>query len=254
MFDYQAPANLLSKKAILITGASDGIGKVCATTFADYGATVILLGRSQEKLETVYDTIESKHPGKAFLHPMDFITAKDEEYSDLAKSVAKHVGALDGIIHNAALLGARTPLEFYPAQDWQQVMQVNVNAVFYLTKALLPVLSKSRDARIVFISSSVGRVSRAYWGAYAVSKFAIEGLMQTLAAELENTSNIRVNSLNPGAVSTKMRQAAYPAEDPGLQPCPESLMPIYLYLLSSEAKTLHGQTLNARELNLQTQR
>ena len=133
-------------------------------------------------------------------------------------------------------------------------MQVNVNAVFYLTKALLPVLSKSTDARIVFISSSVGRVGRAYWGAYAVSKFAIEGLMQTLAAELENTSNIRVNSLNPGAVSTKMRQAAYPAEVPGLQPCPESLMPIYLYLLSSEAKILHAQTLKAREFNLQTQR
>ena len=113
----------------------------------------------------------------------------------------------------------------------------------------LPTLSKSDDARVLFVSSSVGRVGRAYWGAYAVSKFAIEGLMQPLAAELANPTNIRVNSLNPGGVRTAMIQTAYPAENPELQPTPESLMPIYLYLLSREAKSLHGQALNAKEFN-----
>ena len=249
MFCYDAPSDLLSGKTILITGASDGIGKVCASTFADHGATVILLGRSQEKLEAVYDNIQRQHPDKAFLHPMNFSTAKIDDYKALAESVAQRVGTLDGIIHNAALLGPRTPIEFYPTEDWHQIMQVNVNAVFYLTKELLPTLSKSDDARVLFVSSSVGRVGRAYWGAYAVSKFAIEGLMQTLAAELANTTNIRVNSLNPGGVRTAMRQTAYPAENPELQPTPESLMPIYLYLLSREAKSLHGQALNAKEFN-----
>ena len=143
MFCYNAPSNLLSEKTILITGASDGIGKVCASTFADHGATVILLGRSQEKLKAVYDNIERRHPGKAFLHPMNFSTAKIHDYKILAVSVAQRVGTLDGIIHNAALLGPRTPIEFYPTEDWHQIMQVNVNAVFYLTKELLPTLSLS---------------------------------------------------------------------------------------------------------------
>ncbi|MBL4582530.1 MAG: SDR family NAD(P)-dependent oxidoreductase, partial [Gammaproteobacteria bacterium] len=126
------------------------------------------------------------------------------------------------------------------------LMQVNVNAVFRLTQSLLPALNRSEDARLLFISSSVGRIGRAFWGAYAVSKFALEGLMQTLAEELENTTSIRVNSLNPGGTRTNMRRDAYPAEDPQTQPTAESLMPVYLYLMSKEAKRIHGQALNVR--------
>ena len=125
-------------------------------------------------------------------------------------------------------------------------MQVNVNATFQLTQVLLPSLSKSADARVLFTSSSVGRLGRAFWGAYAVSKFAIEGLMQTLAEEVENTTAIRVNSLNPGGTRTNMRRDAYPAENPETQPTAESLMPVYLYLMSPESKSLHGQALNVR--------
>ena len=193
MFEYSVPLDLLTDRTILITGARDGNGKVCAKIFADHGASVILLVRTQSKLEQVYDEIEAQHPGRVIIHPLDFSVATMEDYQVLASSLYEQFDCLDGLLHNAALLGIRSPIEFYPDQQWRELMQVNVNAAFYLTKALLPALSRSTDARLIFTSSSVGRVSRAYWGAYAVSKFAIEGLMQTLADELRNTTSIRVN-------------------------------------------------------------
>jgi NAD(P)-dependent dehydrogenase (short-subunit alcohol dehydrogenase family) len=246
-FSYEANKDLLNNKTILITGASDGIGKTCAHTFAQHGATVILLGRDQGKLEQVYDEIESLHPGKVVIHPLDFKTASMTDFKILAESLNEQFECLDGLIHNAALLGARTPIEFYPEQDWVDLMQVNVNASFRLTQVLLPALKRSADARVLFISSSVGRQGRAFWGAYAVSKFAAEGLMQTLAEEVENTTAIRVNSLNPGGTRTNMRRDAYPAENPETQPTAASIMPVYLYLMSPEAQPIHGQALNVRD-------
>jgi len=246
-FTYDAEQNFLDDKTILITGASDGIGKACAKAYAAYGATVILLGRDRQKLDTVFDEIEEMHPGKVIIHPLDFKTASMTDFKILAESLNDQFECLDGLIHNAALLGARTPIEFYPEQDWKDLMQVNVNAVFQLTQSLIPALTRSKSARLLFISSSVGRVGRAFWGAYAVSKFAIEGLMQTIAEELENTTSIRVNSLNPGGTRTNMRRDAYPAENPETLQTAESLMPVYLYLMSAEAQNIHGQALNAKD-------
>ena len=246
-FTYDAEQNFLDDKTILITGASDGIGKTCAKAYAAYGATVILLGRDRQKLDNVFDEIEEMHPGKVIIHPLDFKTASMTDFKILAESLNDQFECLDGLIHNAALLGARTPIEFYPEQDWKDLMQVNVNAVFQLTQSLIPALTRSKSARLLFISSSVGRVGRAFWGAYAVSKFAIEGLMQTIAEELENTTSIRVNSLNPGGTRTNMRRDAYPAENPETLQTAESLMPVYLYLMSAEAQKIHGQALNAKD-------
>ena len=130
MFEYTAPENLLEDKTILITGASDGIGKICACTFADHGARVILLGRNQEKLEAVYDQIEALNPGKTVIHPLDFISAMAADYQTLAQSLNEQFECLDGLIHNAALLGAMNPIEFYPERDWTELMQVNINAAF----------------------------------------------------------------------------------------------------------------------------
>ena len=249
MSDYSPAPDFLNGKTILVTGAGDGIGKALAISLADHGATVILLSRSVEKLEAVYDEIEAKHPGKVIIHPLDFSKASDADYKQLAESLNEQFECLDGLVHNAALLGARSPIEFYPEKDWAELMEVNVNAPFYLTRALLPALARSSDARLLFISSSVGRKGRAYWGAYGVSKFALEGLMQTLAEELEATSSIRVNSLNPGGTRTAMRRDAYPGEDPESVPTPESLMPAYLFLFSEEARPLHGKALNVREFD-----
>lgn len=246
MFEFNAPRDLLNNKTILITGAGDGIGRACAKTFVHHGAKVILLSRSQEKLEQIYDEIEATSPGAAIIHPLDFTKAGADDYSLLAKSIDEQYPCLDGLIHNAALLGPRSPVEFYPDKDWQDLMQVNVNAAFYLTKALLPALARAHNARLLFTSSSVGREGRAYWGAYAVSKFAVEGLMQTLADELGKTTSIKINSLNPGGTRTNMRRDAYPAEDPSSQPTPESIMGVYLYLFSPQADSIHGQALNVR--------
>ena len=247
MKDYNAPRDLLSGRTILVTGAGDGIGKEAALAFAGHGATVILLGRTQSKLEQVYDQILAAGHPEAIIHPLDLAVAGSEDYEALAASVAEQFGALDGLLHNAAILGPRTPIQFYPPDAWAKLMQVNVTACFQLTRALLPALTASDQGRILFTSSSVGRRGRAYWGGYAVSKFAIEGLMQVLADELRETSSVRVNSIDPGATRTAMRKEAYPAEDPETLPEASSLMPIYLYLMGRDSSGVHGQALRARD-------
>ncbi len=249
MFEFTPPEKFLSGRTILITGASDGIGKQCALSFAEHGAQLILLGRKQDKLEALYDELEEVAPGLAIIQPLDFLSAQSDDYKNLATSLMQQFPALDGIVHCAALLGPRTPIEFYPDDDWNKLLQVNVTAPFLLTKALLPSLSRSEDARVLFLSSSVGRTSRAHWGAYAVSKFALEGLMQTLADEISKTTNIKVNSLNPGATRTNMRRDAYPAEDPNTLPTPAELMPVFLYLMSEKAASFQGRALNVRDFD-----
>ena len=155
MFEFNPPDNFLAGKTILITGASDGIGKICARTFARYGARLILMGRSQEKLEALFDELEAIHPGNITIHPLDLASAGPEDYALLATSITEQFDTLDVLLHNAALLGARTPIEFYPDSDWQNLMAVNVNAAFYLTKALLPCLAKADSGRILFTLSLI---------------------------------------------------------------------------------------------------
>ena len=169
-----------------------------------------------------------------------------KDYRDLHDVLDKEFGSLDGLLHNASMLGDRKPIAQTDSEEWMEVMQVNVNAEFMMTQALLPLMEKADNASIIFTSSGVGRTGRAYWGPYAVSKFATEGLMQTLADELENTSQIRVNSLNPGATNTGMRRSAYPAEDPNSNPAPEQIMPIYLYLMGEDSIGINGQALEAQ--------
>jgi len=244
--NYAAPADLLQDKVILITGAGDGIGKVAATTFAAHGATAILLGRTVAKLEATYDTIEAAGHVQPAIFELDLLPASDEDYQHLAASIGEEFGKLDGLLHNASILGEMRPIESINSQQWQDIMQVNVNAQMMLTQALLPLLNAAPKASILFTSSGVGRKGRAFWGAYAVSKFATEGMMQVLADELENTTNIRVNSLNPGATRTAMRAAAYPGENPNTLKTPDDLMPAYLYLMGDDSLGVNGEALNAQ--------
>ncbi|WP_151669617.1 YciK family oxidoreductase [Nitrincola schmidtii] len=246
MFSYQAPADLLKDRIILVTGAGDGIGRAAALHYAAHGATVILLGRTQEKLDRVYDEIEAAGHPQAAIVPMNLDVATEHDYIELCNTLHQEFGRLDGILHNASVLGVRTPIENFDPIIWHQVMQVNVNAPFMLTQTLMPLLAESEDASIIFTSSSVGRKGKAYWGAYAVSKFATEGLMQVLADELENTANIRVNAINPGATRTNMRAFAYPGENPETLRTPAEIMPLYLYLMGPDSKEIQGQSMDAQ--------
>ena len=244
--NYTAPSHLLAGKTILVTGAGGGIGRAAALAYAGHGATVLLLGRTIEKLESVYDEIEAAGYPQPAIFPVDLKTISEQECNNLYTTLEKEFGLLDGLLHNAGILGERRPIESATYTSWAEVMQVNVNAQFLLTHHLLPLLHSAPSASIIFTSSSVGRKGRAFWGAYAVSKFATEGLMQVLSDELQNTSKIRVNSLNPGASNTAMRRAAYPGEAPTSNPFPEDIMPAYLYLMSDDSIGITGKTFDAQ--------
>jgi NAD(P)-dependent dehydrogenase (short-subunit alcohol dehydrogenase family) len=247
--DYLAPPALLKDKVILITGAGDGIGKQAALAYARHGATVLLLGKTTTKLEHVYDEIVEMDAPEPGIAPIDLALATSDDIRQLADNLEARYGRIDGLLHNAAVLGERIPAEHYDIDKWMGVMQVNFNAVFSLTRLLLPLLRQSKAASLLFTSSSVGAAPRAYWGPYAVSKYAVEGLAKLLAEELESTSCIRVNIINPGATRTRMRRAAFPNEDPAGVNTADSLMPLYLYLMGDDSKGRNGETFNARETN-----
>lgn len=242
--NYSYPADLLRERIILITGASDGIGRGLALHTAAHGARVILHGRNVPKLEAVYDEIEQIDGAlRPSIAVMDLATADGEAYQTLADSLNEEFGRLDGLVNNASILGERFSIEQYDAAMWQRVMHVNVTAAFVLTQVCLPLLHRADDASIIFTSSGVGRVGKAFWGAYAVSKFATEGLSQVLASE---QVRMRVNCINPGPVRTDMRRAAYPAEDRDALKRPGDIMPTYMYLLGPDSTGVTGQSLDAQ--------
>lgn len=244
--EYRPQPGLLADRVILVTGASDGIGAALSRAAAGLGATVILLSRSKQKLEQVYDDIEDAGGPRPGIFVMDFEKAAPEHYEQLRDAIAGTYGRLDGLVHNAGLLGDRSPIEHHNVRTWHRVMHVNLTAPFILTRVLYPLLRRSDDASVIFTSSGVGRVGKAYWGAYAVSKFGTEGLMQVLAQEVADSSPIRANAVNPGPTRTKMRRAAYPAEDPAGLKTPEEVLAPYLYLLGPEAREVNGVSFDAQ--------
>ena len=237
---FQPPADLLKDKSILVTGAGDGIGATLAKTIAQLGGNVILLGRTRSKLEGVFDWIEAETATQPVIVPCDLAALTTEAVAALHEAIEGTYGKLDGLVHNASELGPRLPIAHFPHDTWTQLMQVNVNAPFMLTQGLYTLLDVGHDATVIFISSSVGREGRAYWGAYSASKFALEGLSQILADETETAGNIRVYSVNPGGTRTAMRRAAYPNEDPETLPGPEVHMDLLTFLLGGKA---HGEPL-----------
>ena len=244
--EWSASHTELQGKTILITGASEGIGRAASLAYAACGAEVLLLSRNEARLEALYDEIVDLGAPEPALLPMDLARATHDDFVTLAGSLGEALPKLDGLLHNASLLGDRKPIAQTRAATWHDVMQVNVNAGFMLTQNLLPLLDQAPSASVVFTSSGVGRTGRAYWGSYAVSKFATEGLMQVLADELGATSTIRVNSLNPGAVNTAMRRSAYPAEPPTTNPSPEDIIREWIYLMSDASSELNGEALSAQ--------
>jgi len=243
---FAAAPDLLSGRVILITGASSGLGRALAIECARAGASVILSGRNGAKLERVYDEIESLGAPQPAIAMLDLAVATAVDYDNLAKTIGSEFGKLDGVVHAAALLGERTPLEQYDVPTWCRVLHVNLTAPFILTQVLLPDLRRSADASVIFVSSAVVTNPRPFWGAYAVSKAALESVRSMLTQELDGEPNIRVNSVNPGRMRTPMRAAAYPAEDPNTVPTPASVCGTFLYLLSAQSRGIDGQYIEAQ--------
>jgi len=231
---------LLKDKIILVTGAGDGIGRSAAISYASEGATVILLGRTKAKLEKVYDEIEEHGYPIPSISLINLLKADVNDYQELVDNLLIEFNQLDGLLLNAAILGERTPIEQYDVQKWVETIHINLTSQFILVKTLLPALKKSQDASVVFTTSGVGKIGKAFWGAYSVSKFGVEGLCQILSEEFDNDSSIRFNCINPGAVRTKMRKAAYPLEKQENLLAPEEIMEKYLWLMMEDSKNITG--------------
>lgn len=243
---YTYANDVLRDRIILVTGSSDGIGKALALHIAGLGAQVILHGRSVQKLEKIYDAIEAIDGApRPSIAVMDLESANAESYTTLAQSIESEFGRLDGLVLNASILGERYSIEQYDAVLWQKVMHVNVTSVFAMTQVFLPLLQNSDDPSVIFTSSGVGRTGKAFWGAYAASKFATEGLSQVLADEHRH-SKLRSNCINPGATRTNMRLAAYPAEDRDLLKRPEDILAPYVFLLGPDSTGVTGESFDAQ--------
>ena len=246
--NYQPATDLLKDRIILITGAAGAIGTAVAKACATYGATIILLDKSIPKLEKLYDEIEQAgHPQPAII-PADLAGASPADYETIVETLDKEFGRLDGLLHTAAFLGNRTPIEQYNLEEWNKSMQINLTAPFLLTRACLPLLKKSGDASIIFTTAEVGRHGKAYWGAYGIANAALENLMQILADETENNTSIRVNSVDPGSVNSSLWVKVFPGVDPTTWAKPEDIVNGYVYLLGEDSKGHSG-----KQFNLQNQ-
>ena len=244
--NYKVKEGELEGKVILVTGANRGFGLAITMDLAKAGATVIMLGRDLGSLEYAYDEVVDAGYKEPILYPLDLEGATPENYQELQDNILDKFKKLDGLIHNAAILGTQMPIDQYDIKLWYSTLQINLSAPFMLTQFLIPALMKSDDARILFLSSTVGRKARAYWGAYSVSKFGIEGFAKTLSEELEKTQ-ITVNTINPGKIRTEMRRTAYPAEDASTVPRPEEKSSVIVYLLSNEGSKINGEQLTIVE-------
>ncbi len=235
----------LKDQVILITGAGGGLGGTAALALAKQGAHIILLDKSIPKLEKIYDAIIDAGATEPTLYPFDLAGASEAQYQELAETIGKAYGSLQGLLHSAVELSAYTPIEIHETKDWGHTLNVNLNAPFLLSRVLLPLLQKSEHASILFTSDSMAREPKAYSGAYGVSKIALEGLAKILAEELEAAKKIRVNTLVPGPINSPLRKKLFPAENKDLLPAMDSLNDVYTYLFSNDSLGITGQIIDA---------
>lgn len=241
VFTIKVSVKMLANKVVLVTGASRGIGRAIAKGFAAHGATVILLSRTTKDLEALHDEIVQAGYPQPAIYPFNLCSATLEEYDDLRRNIEKEYGRLDGLVHNAGILGALSPLEHYDVKKWFQVLQVNLNSVFILTQATLPLLKLSAEASVIFTTTDVSTTPKPNWGAYAVASAGCHSIMQMLAAECSNLTNIRVNAIEPHRIQTRLRTEAYPAEQSDVLIQPQAIVDHYIYLMSSQSQHLTGQ-------------
>lgn len=242
---YSAPHQLLNGRVILVTGAGQGLGRTSAIAFARHGATVILLGRKQSKLEAVYDEIVATGCPEPLIFPLDLSKAGEAEFKAMAEGIHQQLGRLDGILHNAARFDNLSPLEIQNAEQMNGMFKVNVLAPFLITKYCLPMLKRSPDASVLFTSTQAALQPAAFWGAHAATKSAAQTMAKIWAEELTTFPNLRINTIIPGPVQTPQRHKSHPGEIIESLPTAESIMPLYLYLMGQDSIGVTGQVFEA---------
>jgi NAD(P)-dependent dehydrogenase (short-subunit alcohol dehydrogenase family) len=238
----RAAKKLLGKTAI-VTGGSRGIGRAIAAAYVSAGARVFICSRRAADVERTLGEIRA---GGGTIDGAAGDVSSAQDVSRIVGAALQSLGAIDVLVNSAGILGPRTAIVDYPIDGWREVVEINLTGIFLMTRAVLPGMLGRRTGSIINLTSGVGRVGKAKWGAYAVSKAGVECFTQVLADEVKS-EGIRVNSVNPAATRTPMRAQAYPSEDPTTLPSPESITPIFLFLAADESGNITGQALNARD-------
>lgn len=236
---------VLADRVVLVTGASGGLGRVLALACAARGATVVLHGRSVRKLESVYDEIMASGHAEPTILPLDLVTAKADDFGNVASALQAQHGRLDAIIHTAVQLGSLGPVEHQSFDGWLATTRVNLLAPFGLTRSLLSLLRAASDASVVFTLDTRGEDPTAYWGAYAVAKAGLSALLRILADEWESVPTLRVNGVVPGPMRSPLRAQSHPGGDNAILPPPDAFAPLYLYLLAGQPKSESGGVIDA---------
>ena len=248
---YRLPANwandarALDGRVVLVTGAYGGLGSTVTRAAARAGATVVITGKRKRQLEQLYDAMVADGLPEPVIHPLDMESATPRDYEALAEGLQRDLGRLDGIVHTAASFAGLTPIAMHKPDAWLRSLHVNVSAPFALTQACLPLLTRASDSAAVFVLDSPELLKRAHWGAYGVSKAALERFVAILHEE-HDAGALRVHALLPAPMRTTLRRTAYFGEDTLQHPLPDATADAAIYLLSAEAAAARGTVLDLR--------
>lgn len=235
--NYLPHKDLLKNRFVVVTGATDGIGKAVSLACAVYGAKLLLLARNEKKLDSLLQTLPWGPANTHQKYVIDFATAEEADYVRFAEYVGTQSSPVDSLVLNAGHIEALQSLRNYPLNTWLHTFTINLYASFMLVKCCIPSLESSADPSIVF---STHDCTKAYWGAYGVSKAAQLGMMNILADELDGDKPVRVNGVNPAPVRTKLRTANYPGVNPQTLPTPDEVISPYLYFIGPDSKKITG--------------
>jgi len=243
--DWMPAADMLSDRVVLVTGAYGGLGAAVSRAAARAGATVVITGKRKRQLEQLYDAMLAEGLSEPVIHPLDMETATPRDYENLAEGLERDFGRLDGIVHAAASFAGLSPIAMHKPDDWLRAMHVNVSAPFALTQACMPLLTQSSDSSVVFVLDNPELLQRAHWGAYGVSKAALERFVAILHQETD-ASPLRVHALLPPPMRTALRRQAYFGEDIMQRPLPDAAAAAAVYLLGAQSIEARGAMLDMR--------